>query len=216
MAIKVLIADDHRIVREGLKTLLEFETDIEVVGVVGNGREAVKIAKENKPEIIIMDISMPDLNGIDATRQILHELPDSKVVVLSMHTEEQFIRNILLAGASAYLFKDCAADELVNAIRRVNSGKKYLSLEISELLVREFVGSRWMEPVKGYIPLTDREREVLQLIVEGKSTKFISESLFISVKTVESHRKNIMDKLQLFTIPELTKYAIRNGITFLE
>jgi len=216
MKIKILLADDHRIVREGLKNLLEKEPDIEVAGEADNGREAVRLAGKLKPDIIIMDIGMPELNGVDATRQILSVLPETRVIALSMHSEEEFIRRVLVAGASAYLLKDCAADELTVAVRRVHSGRKYLSQDISEMLMRDFVDSRWNTAGPGFTPLTDREREVLQLLAEGKSNKEISGKLFISVKTVESHRKNIMEKLQLFTIPELTKYAIRNGLTSLE
>jgi len=216
MGITVLIADDHRIVREGLKSLLGIEPDIKVIDEAEDGREAVRKANERKPEVVIMDISMPQLNGVEATRQILHEQPATKVIALSMHTEHEFIRRVLNTGASAYLYKDCAADELVTAIHRVKAGKKFLGQDISDLLFREFVESKWIEPDPCCKSLSNREQEVLQLITEGNSTKKISEILFISVKTVESHRKNIMDKLQLFSISELTKYAIRNGITTLE
>jgi len=216
MSINILLADDHRIVREGLKNLLEIESDMEVIGEADNGREAVRLAVKLKPDIIIMDIGMPELNGVDATRQILNQIPEARVIALSMHSEDEFIRRVLVAGASAYLLKDCAADELAVAVRRVHSGRKYLSQDISEIIMRDFVKSKWMDKKSGFTSLTDREREVLQLLAEGKSNKDISEKLFVSVKTIESHRKNIMDKLQLFTIPELTKYAIRNGITTLE
>jgi len=216
MSIRIILADDHRIVREGLRNLLNTEPDMEVVAEADNGREAVRLVAKLQPDITIMDIGMPELNGVEATHQIIQKFQDARIIALSMHSEEEFIRRILNAGAAAYLLKDCAADELVIAVRRVHSGKKYLSQDISEILFREFVGSKWNYPGENYMPLTDREREVLQLLAEGRSHKEISGKLFISVKTVESHRKNIMEKLQLFTIPELTKYAIRNGLTSLE
>lgn len=213
MEIRVIIADDHTIVREGLKTLLQKDFNIDVVGEAENGREAVRLAKSLKPDMILMDIGMPELNGIEATKQVVKEVAETKVIGLSMHSDKQFIRGMFNAGAHAYLLKDCAADELLDAIQQVHSGKKYLSEDITDLVIREFVFNNETIAERGLI--SSREIEVLQLLAEGKSTKDISEELFISTKTVESHRKNLMEKLQIFSLPELTKYAIRTGITTL-
>lgn len=214
--IKILIADDHRIVREGIRTLLGNESDIEVIAEAENGREAVKLALKLKPDITIMDIGMPELNGIEAIKKIRREITTARIIVLSMHSEQDFIWKTFKAGAYAYLLKDCAAGELVTAIKRVNSGKKYISEDISETVIQDFVGSKVEDSEAFYVPLTEREKEVLQLLSEGKSTKEIAEILFISSKTVESHRKNIMERLQIFSLPELTKYAIRSGLTSLD
>lgn len=214
--IKILIADDHRIVREGIRTLLANEPDIKVIAEAENGREAIKLASQHKPDITIMDIGMPELNGIEAIIHIRHQIPSARIIALSMHSEHDFIWKAFKAGAYAYLLKDCAAAELVNAIHQVNSGKKYISEDISDVILQDFVEHKWHEPDEFYIPLSEREKEVLQLLSEGKPAKEIAEILFISHKTVESHRKNIMEKLQLFSLPELTKYAIRNGLTSLE
>ncbi len=213
--IKTLIADDHRIVREGICTLLSNESDIEIIAQAENGRDAVKLAVKLQPDITIMDIGMPELNGIEAIIQIRRKLPNARIIVLSMHSEHEFIWKTFKAGAFAYLLKDCAAQELVTAIRRVNSGKKYISEDISDVVLQDFVDTKWHDKETSYGPLSDREKEVLQLLSEGKTTKEIAKTLFISNKTVESHRKNIMEKLQIFNIPGLTKYAIRSGLTSL-
>lgn len=214
-SIKILLADDHRIMREGVKNLIEREVDIEVIAEAENGREAVKLAIKLKPNIILMDISMPELNGLEAIKKIMRRQPDSRIIVLSMHSENEFIRKALKAGVYAYLLKGCAASELITAIRKANAGKKFLSEEISDVILHDFVDSSWKEGEFSDKQLTEREKEVLQLLSEGNSTKEIAEMLFISPKTVEAHRANIMDKLQLFTISELTKYAIRTGLTSL-
>lgn len=214
--ITILIADDHRIVREGIRTLLASEPDIEVIAEAEHGREAVKLAIENKPDITVMDIRMPELNGIEAIKKIRRELPDARIIVLSMHSEHDFILKTFQAGAFAYLLKDCAAQELVMAIRRVHQGKKYISEDISDVILQDFVSNSRADDEYTETQLSDREKEVLQLLTEGKSTKEMADILFISGKTVESHRKNIMQKLQLFSLPELTKYAVRTGLTSLE
>jgi len=214
--IKILIADDHRIVREGVITLLANELDIEIIGEAENGRDAIKLALAHKPDITIMDIGMPVLNGIEAIIQIRKQIPNARIIALSMHSEHDFIWKAFKAGAYAYLLKDCAAAELVNAIRQVNSGKKYISEDISDVIIQDFIEHKGQDPDDFYIPLSDREKEVLQLLAEGKSTRSVAEILFISNKTVESHRKNIMEKLQIFSLPELTKYAIRTGLTSLD
>jgi DNA-binding NarL/FixJ family response regulator len=163
-----------------------------------------------------MDIGMPELNGIEAIIQIRRQIPNARIIALSMHSEHDFIWKAFKAGAYAYLLKDCAAAELVNAIRQVNSGKKYISEDISDVIIQDFIEHKGQDPGDFYVPLSDREKEVLQLLVEGKSTRSVAEILFISNKTVESHRKNIMEKLQIFSLPELTKYAIRSGLTSLD
>jgi len=215
--IKIVVADDHRIVREGIINLLSSESDMEVIAEAENGREAVKVVEKLIPDITLMDISMPELNGIEAIIKIIQKMPETRIIVLSMHSEHDFIWKTFKAGAYGYLLKDCAADELVTAIRRVNSGKKYISEDISDVILKDFVDSKWHDEKEGdSVPLSDREREVLQMMAEGNSTKEIADALFISAKTVESHRKNITEKLQLFSLADLTKYAIRNGLTSLE
>ncbi len=216
MTIKIILADDHQIVRHGLRSLLEAEHDMKVIAEADNGREVLRMARELSPQVIIMDISMPDLNGIEATRQILGENPEIKVVALSMHSDSLFILNMLKAGASGYLLKDCALEELVKAIRTVVGNRTYLSPGVSDIVVKDFVCS-WSEApdASAFSLLTAREREVLQLMAEGKTTNQIAECLCVSVKTVEAHRKQIMNKSGIHSVAELTKYAIRQGLTSL-
>lgn len=210
---RIFIADDHRIVRDGLRALIEKENDLELVGMADNGRQALKKVRKVKPEVVIMDIAMPDLNGIDATVQIVNDVPGVKVIALSMHSEKQLIDGMLRAGASGYLLKESAFEELIKAIRIVCNGKKYLSPEVTDIILRDYLDPSGKTTSSRAAGLTVREREVLQLIVEGRSTKEIAGRINISVKTVESHRSNIMHKLDLHTVAELTKYAIRQGIT---
>jgi DNA-binding NarL/FixJ family response regulator len=214
--ISIILVDDHAIMRDGLRHLLSQESDIEVVGEADNGREAVKLALEKKPDIVIMDVAMQDMNGIEATRQIKNENPDIKVIALSMHSERQIVVGIFRAGASGYLLKDSSSLELVEAIRTIHLGRKYLSQKISDIVLQEISDIKKDTGEIGVEVLTNRECEILQLISEGNSTKKIADVLFISPKTVESHRANIMEKLDIHNIPELTKYAIRAGITSLE
>ena len=216
MTYRILLADDHKIVRDGLRSLLEREADIQVAAEAENGRRALQLARKLAPDIVIMDISMPDLNGIDATRQITSEQPGVKVIALSMHSQRQFVEGMLRAGVSGYLLKDTAFEELVKAVRIVLSGKKYLSPDITEIVFQEYLRPQAEPNGLSTAELTLREREVLQLLAEGRTTREIAEALHISVKTVESHRKNVMDKLDLHTVAELTKYAIREGLTSLE
>jgi two-component system response regulator NreC len=212
--IKILLADDHKIVRQGVRTLLAAEPDMEVVGEADNGRATLRLAQELSPQVIIMDISMPDLNGIDATRQILAETPGVKVIALSMHSDSLFVLNMLKAGASGYLLKDCALEELVKAIRTVVANKTYLSPGISDILIKDFMeGWSTTTGASAFSVLTAREREVLQLMAEGNSTSQIAHSLCVSVKTVEAHRKQLMNKLGIHNVAGLTKYAIREGLT---
>lgn len=216
--IKVVLADDHQIVRHGLRSLLSAEPDIEVVGEADNGRAVIRLVQELSPQVVIMDISMPDLNGIEATRQILSDFSGVKVIALSMHSDSLFVLNMFKAGASGYLLKDCALEELVKAVRTVMNRKVYLSPSISDIVVKDFVigWSPEDSSSSAYSILTAREREVLQLMAEGKTTNQIAESLCISVKTVEAHRKQLMTKLDIHSVAELTKYAIRQGLTTLE
>jgi len=215
MAIKVLIADDHQIVRQGLRTLLEREPDLEVVAEADNGRSTVRLARESHPEVIIMDVAMPDLNGIEATRQIISEMPKVKVIALSMYADRRFVSNMLKAGASGYLLKDCASEELVRAIRVVLAHKTFLSPGVADIVVKDYVQTPLGPEASVFNILSNREREVLQLMAEGKSTNQIAELLHVSVKTVETHRQQMMQKLKMHSVAELTKYAIREGLTTL-
>ena len=214
MAIRILLADDHKIVREGLRTLIEKQPEIEVVGEADSGRRALKLTRELKPDVVIMDITMPDLNGIEATRQIHSEIPGVKVIGLSMHSDRRLVAGMLMAGASGYLLKeDCDCAELARAIRAVASDQTYLSPKIGEVVIKDYVRHLSMTTSSPFSILTPREREVLQLLAEGKSTKEIASSLHVSVKTVETHRNKIMEKLDIRSIAELTKYAIRERLT---
>lgn len=213
MPTKVLLADDHTIMRKGLRSLLEQQSNIEVLAEAENGRTTVRLARELKPDLVIMDISMPDLNGIEATHQIVDAVEDVKVLALSMHSDKKFVTGMLKAGASGYLLKDCAFDELSRAIETVLNGQTYLSPKIAGIVVQDLMSHSSDEEGSAFVFLTDREREVLQLLAEGKSTKQIASGLFVSVKTIETHRQHIMNKLNLYNIPDLVKYAIREGLT---
>jgi len=216
MSITILLADDHKITREGLRSLIDKQGDMEVVAEAEDGRTTVSLVRELLPDVVIMDVSMPDLNGMEATRQITGELSNVKVIALSMHSDELFVTEMLKNGASGYLLKDCAFEELEHAIRAVVAGQRYLSPFISEVVVNVYLQSLSKTGFSGSGVLTDREREVLQLMAEGKSTKQIALKLHISIKTVETHRRQIMDKLDIHSVAELTKYAIRKGLTSLE
>ncbi|OGV71404.1 MAG: DNA-binding response regulator [Lentisphaerae bacterium RIFOXYB12_FULL_60_10] len=214
MNVRLLLADDHEMMREGLKALIGKESGMEIVGEAKNGQETLSLAKKVGAHIVVMDVAMPDLNGIEATRKLIKLNPNIKVVALSGHANREFVREMLKAGASAYVLKSRAYEEFVRAIREVMDGKKYLSPEIARGVVDEYVEiSTNVGPNPAFVMLTDRERESLQLIAEGKSTKEVADNLNVSVKTVETHRHNIMEKLNLRSVAELTKYAIREGIT---
>jgi two-component system response regulator NreC len=210
--IKIILVDDHQIVRRALRALLAAEPDMEVIGEADNGRTALRLVRELKPQVVIMDISMPNLNGIEATRQILAESPGIKVIALSMHAEGLFVSNMLKAGAKAYLRKDCALEELIEAIRTVMEKKTYLSPGCSDVVIRDLV-SQWTPSSSAFSILSARERETLQLLAEGHSTKQIANSLCVSVKTVEAHRQQIMAKIGIPNIASLTKYAVSQGLT---
>ncbi len=213
MSVKIIIADDHKIMRDGLRNMLDKEAGLEVIAEAKNGRETIKLAEKLRPDIIIMDISMDDLNGMDATRQIVGKEWCGRVIALSMHADKRFVAGMFEAGAMGYLLKDCAYDELVRAIRQVMSGRTYLCTMISGVVIRDYIQRmRKSEPSL----LSPREKEILQLLAEGSTTKRIADQLKVSVKTVETHRQHIMEKLNIFSIAELTKYAIKEGITSLE
>ena len=215
--ISVLLAEDHTIVRKGIRSLLDAERDINVVGEAENGREAVEIAEEIHPDIVVMDHSMPVLNGLEAMRQIRQRDDGIKVLILTMHTNEEYVFQFLRAGAAGYVVKQSAPNELVAAIRAVAAGQSYLSPSISKTVIDEYVRqSQELAITDSYDALTSREREVLQLIAEGNTNREIATQLHISVKTAGVHRNNIMQKLHLSSMAELTRYAIRKGIISLE
>lgn len=215
-AIKVMLVDDHRVIREGLRMLLDAHGGIEVVGEADNGRKIIAMLRKAVPDVIIMDVSMPELNGIDATARIRKDYPDVRILALSMHTDRRFIEGMLKAGASGYLVKDCAATELVSAIEFVTTGEIYLSPKIAGKIVKSYLKKSPARETDGAGTLTSREREILQLIAEGNNAKQIAFELCLSPKTVETHRRNIMEKLNIHSIARLTKFAIKEGITNLE
>ncbi len=211
--ITILLADDHALMRDGLRALLEREPDMTLVAEAGDGRLAVELARETRPHVAVIDAAMPVLNGIEATRQIASTLPETKVLALSMHSDRRFVSGMLTAGAMGFVLKECAYQELVEGVRAVVNNQTYLSPRIVNIVTEGFVAG-----AKGAQPspcgrLTQREREVLQLLVEGLTTKDISDGLGVSVKTVETHRRHIMEKLELRSVAELTKFAIREGMT---
>ncbi len=209
--IKVLLAEDHTIVRQGLRSLLDGETEIEVVGEAEDGRQAIEQAQRLLPDVVLMDITMPILNGLEATRQIKKLFPQVKVLVLTVHSTEEYIFQILRAGASGYVVKQAAVSELVQAIQAVYRGDSFLSSSISRRVVEEY-GRRAEAMEDKYETLTDREREVLQLVAEGRTNREIAQRLHVTVKTVEAHRAHVTDKLGLHSTAELTKYALRKGM----
>ena len=212
-AIRVLLADDHGVVRKGLRFLIEQEEDIAVVGEAQDGREAVRMAKELQPDIIVMDIAMPQLNGIDATGQAIKASPHSGVLILSMHDDESYILRALEAGARGYILKDNAEDHLVQAIRIVAQGKPFFSPVIAQTLLEDYMRNLQQKGQQdSYSLLTDREKEVLQLLAEGRSNKDVAQLLDLSVYTVETHRTRIMQKLNLHNTAELVLYAVRKKI----
>jgi DNA-binding NarL/FixJ family response regulator len=212
----ILLADDHKIFRDGLRSLLEQQPGLEVVAEAEDGRTAVELAVKLCPDVAIVDVGMPGLNGIEATRRIVGEVPRVKVIALSMHSDSKYVASMLKAGAAGYVLKDCAFEELESAIHAVLSNRIYLSKEITGVVVDNYV--RHLSAADAISPgaLTPKEREVLQLLAEGRTTKQIALQLHVSAKTIETHRKHIMDRLDLHSVAELTKYAIREGITSLD
>ncbi len=216
MSIRILLADDHKITRDGLRALIERQSGMEVIAEAENGRQAVDLALKLVPGVIVMDINMPDLNGIDATSQIVAEIPDVKVIALSMYSDKRYVIGMLKAGISGYLLKNCAFDELVSAIKSVAKNKTYMSSEIADTVMKSYAHDLVKKESSEVESLTTREREVLQLIAEGSSSSQIASRLFISVKTVSTHRRQIMEKLNTDNIADLIKFALKEGLISLE
>jgi DNA-binding NarL/FixJ family response regulator len=217
MTITVFLADDHAVLRNGLQFMLDAEADIEVVGTAANGREAVRQVKQLQPNIVILDIAMPELNGIEAAQQIHECCPSTQVIILSMHHTPEHITRALQAGARGYLVKESASDEVVEAIRQIHTGQRYLSQEISDRVLDYYLDQHQAEVASNPLAsLNAREREILQLVVEGKTTAEISDFLSLSPKSVKSYRSRIMQKLGVNDLPGLVKFAIRYGLTSLE
>ncbi|HKJ78468.1 MAG TPA: response regulator transcription factor [Prolixibacteraceae bacterium] len=215
MTTKVLIADDHQLFREGLANLLSSAPDIEVIAEAEDGKEATEKAKQLKPDVLLIDIGMPHMNGIEATRILKKEMPELKIIAVSMHSDRQFVKGILEAGADGYLLKNCTYRQLIDAIQSVNLGKKYLSDDITEMIIKGYLDPSETE-AETYTELSEREMEILKLYAEGKSTREISEKLFISVKTVGTHKQHILEKLGLKTNADMVKYAIKEGLIQLQ
>lgn len=214
MIIKVLIADDHQLFREGLVNLISSAPDIEVIGEAKDGLEATKKAKKLKPDLILIDIGMPNMNGIEATKTIKRDDPGIKIIAVSMHSDRQFVKGVLEAGADGYLLKNCTYRQLIDAIQSVVSGKKYLSDDITEMVIQGYLDPE--EESENKNDLSEREIEVLKLYAEGKSTREISERLFISVKTVGTHKQHIFEKLGIKSNADMIKYAIKEGLIQLQ
>ncbi len=214
--IKLLLADDHEMLRSGLRTLVQAEQGMTVVGEASDGRIAVRMAAELRPDVVVMDVVMPELNGVDATRQITTAHADVRVICLTGRSDERVIGDALTAGAAGFVRKESAFEELAAAVRAVVAGKTYVSPSLAAAMDRPVDGDGAGPSTAGHPRLSGREREVLQLISEGKATKEVAASLHVSVKTVETHRANLMNKLNLFSVAELTKYAVRQGLSALE
>jgi DNA-binding NarL/FixJ family response regulator len=206
--IRILLADDHQVVRQGFKMILSAQSDMEIVGEAGNGREAVERAEQLRPDIVVMDVAMPELNGIEATRRVIEAVPHTRVLALSMHKDNVYVREILRAGARGYLLKDSPAGDLLAAVRAVAGGEGYLSPAVSNAVLDDY-RKHVTDPID---LLTSREREVLQMLAEGKTNKEVAEVLNLSVYTVDAHRGRIMEKLNLHSINELVRFAVRNGL----
>lgn len=216
MTARIVIADDHQIMREGLVSLAEDSEGLTVEGQAESGREALELCKEKRPDVVLMDVAMPDLNGVLATRKIMEECPGVKVIGLSSYSDHEYVGEMIKAGASGYLLKDSAFQEIETAVRAVMEDRVYLSPGVAEVVVQGYVRKTPAPGEMGSTKLSPRETEVLQLLTEGKSSKEIARILDVSVKTVGSHRRRLMEKLDLHSIAELTKYAVRRGITSLE
>jgi DNA-binding NarL/FixJ family response regulator len=213
MSTRVVIADDHRMIREGLRSLIEREADMEVVGEADNGREAVDLAEKLSPDVVVMDVGMPDLNGIEATWQILQRCTGVRVLALSMHSDRRYAAGMFEAGARGYVLKQAAYDELVTAIRTVAEGRAFLSADVASVVVDDYSRRLSDSAASSFSLLTEREREILQLVAEGRANKQIADTLGVSVKTVDSHRQHVMEKLDLHSVADLTRYAMREGLT---
>jgi DNA-binding NarL/FixJ family response regulator len=217
MSITIVLADDHRVVREGLRALLERHNDFTVVGEAADGQEAVKLVVTLKPNIVIMDISMPVLNGIEATQQVIEASPSTRVIILSMYSTSEHIFRSFKAGAQGYLLKESAGADVVSAVRAVHEGRRYLTEKITETILDDFIHQRSLAESESPVSrLSKRERHILQLVVEGKSSSEIGTQLFLSPKTVETYRSRIMHKLSINDVPGLVKFALQHGLTALE
>jgi DNA-binding NarL/FixJ family response regulator len=215
--IRILLADDHQVVREGFRALLEAEADFDIVAETGDGLDAVRLAEQHKPQVLVVDLMMPGLNGLEVARQITQRLPRTRIVVLSMHANEAYVLEALKNGASAYVLKDASAAELVRAVREANAGRRYLSPPLSEPAIDSYIQrARTSDSLDLYDTLTNREREVLHLAAEGHTNAEIAGRLFISPRTVETHRANVMHKLGLRSQTELVRYALQRGILPME
>jgi two-component system response regulator NreC len=211
--VRILLADDHSLLREGLRLLLERQPEFAVVGEAGDGREAVRLAEELKPDVVVMDIAMPELNGIEATLRIVNGLPRTSVLILSMHHDESYVARALKAGARGYLLKDSLKADLLNAVQAVTEGRSFFSPKVSRILQEDYMRKLTGGDVEdSFDLLTDREREILQLVAEGKTNKEVASRLGLSVHTVDTHRGNILQKLNLHSVPELILYAVRKKI----
>jgi two-component system, NarL family, response regulator NreC len=211
--IRIVLADDHTVMRNGLRLLLERQPGFQVVGEAADGRQTLEICEQQEPGVVVLDIAMPNLNGIEAARQIVAKFPQTSIVILSMHADESYVLRALKAGARAYLLKDSAEADLINAIRAVNDGKAFFSPAISKMLVEDYMSRLEQRGVEdSYELLTPREREILQLLAEGKANKQVASILNLSLYTVETHRGNILQKLNLHSVPELILYAVRKGV----
>ncbi len=215
MKIKVLIADDHQLFREGLINLLSQSQEINLVSHADNGKDAYEKAIIYSPDVILMDISMPVMGGEEATGLVKKQMPDVKVIALTMHSDKHYIKSMLEAGVDGYLFKNCTYNQLIDAIKTVSSGKKYLSGDITETLINDYLNKE-TEKESNQSELTERELDVLKLYAEGKTTREISDTLFVSIKTVGTHRQHIMEKLDIKTTVEMIKYALKKGIITLD
>jgi two-component system, NarL family, response regulator NreC len=212
MSMRVLIVDDHKIMREGLRSLLEKQPGVEIIAEAENAQKALKLVEEFKPDLVIMDVVMPSLNGIETTRRMLAKAPNVKVIALSMHADKRFVMEMLRAGASGYLLKDCAFEELDEAIRAVIQDRTYITPRIIDIIVKDYFSTSDKPSSSALSALTSRQYEVLQLLAEGKTTREIAHQMSLSVKTIESHRQQIISKLNIRSVAGLTKYAIREGL----
>ncbi len=213
MTLKIMLADDHKVLLEGLRALISQVKNLSVEGTALTGREALRLADEIKPDIVIMDIGMPDLNGIEATRRILTNHPGTKVIALSVHSESRYVTEMIRAGASGYVLKQCAFEEIERAIEAVAAHQAYLSPGVAREVFRRLSDPETQEQESAFSTLSSREREILQLLAEGKTSREVSETINISVKTVDTHKQNVMRKLNLGSFADLVKYAVRQGLT---
>lgn len=211
-ALRILLADDHTVVRQGLRKVLEERPEWQVVAEAGDGRDAVRLAEQHKPDVAVVDVAMPLLNGIEATRQITRRAPQTKVLVLSMYSDEAYVTQMLKAGATGYLLKDSADVDLVQAVQAVSQGKSFFSPAVARLMSDDYARQRGENAVDRYESLSEREREIFQLVAEGKTNKEMAALLFISPSTVETHRARIMEKLDLHSAAEIVLYAVRRGV----